>query len=82
MNFGNRENKEPTRTRKLLLHKNEILKIRSLIDRMKLIIIPLSIYWKNNKIKIEIALAKQLKKFDKREKIKKEEQRKQLKNII
>ena len=49
---------------------------------MKLIIIPLSIYWKNNKIKIEIALAKQLKKFDKREKIKKEEQRKQLKNII
>ena len=73
---------DPYRSRKLLLHKNEILKIRSLIDRMKLIIIPLSIYWKNNKIKIEIALAKQLKKFDKREKIKKEEQRKQLKNII
>ena len=73
---------DPYRSRKLLLHKNEILKIHSLIDRMKLIIIPLSIYWKNNKIKIEIALAKQLKKYDKREKIKKEEQRKQLNNII
>ena len=35
---------DPYRSRKLLLHKNEILKIRSLIDRMKLIIIPLSIY--------------------------------------
>lgn len=73
---------DPYRSRKLLMHKNEIIKIQSLISRLKLIIIPTMIYWKNNKIKLEIALAKQLKKYDKREKIKKAEHKKQINNII
>ena len=46
MNFGNRENKEPTRTRKLLLHKKEILKINSKIKEKKLTLVPISIYMK------------------------------------
>ena len=67
MNFGNRENKEPTRTRKLLLHKKEILKINSKIKEKKLTLVPVSIYMKKNKIKLEIGLAKGKKLYDKRE---------------
>lgn len=67
MNFGNRENKEPTRTRKLLLHKKEIIKINSKIKEKKLTLIPISIYMKKNKIKLEIGLAKGKKLYDKRE---------------
>ena len=69
MNFGNRENKEPTRTRKLLLHKKEILKINSKIKEKKLTLVPISIYMKKNKIKLEIGLAKGKKLYDKRENI-------------
>lgn len=67
MNFGNRENKEPSRTRKLLLHKKEILKINSKIKEKKLTLVPISIYMKKNKIKLEIGLAKGKKLYDKRE---------------
>ena len=67
MNFGNRENKEPTRTRKLLLHKKEIIKINSKIKEKKLALVPISIYMKKNKIKLEIGLAKGKKLYDKRE---------------
>ena len=67
MNFGNRENKEPTRTRKLLLNKKEILKINSKIKEKKLTLVPISIYMKKNKIKLEIGLAKGKKLYDKRE---------------
>ena len=67
MNFGNRENKEPTRTRKLLLHKKEILKINSKIKEKKRTLVPISIYMKKNKIKLEIGLAKGKKLYDKRE---------------
>ena len=67
MNFGNRENKEPTRTRKLLLHKKETLKINSKIKEKKLTLVPISIYMKKNKIKLEIGLAKGKKLYDKRE---------------
>ena len=77
MNFGNRENREPTRTRKLLLHKKEILKINSKIKEKKLTIVPISIYMKKNKIKLEIGLAKGKKLYDKREdKAKKDVKRK------
>ena len=67
MNFGNRENKEPTLTRNLLLHKKEILKINSKIKEKKLTLVPISIYMKKNKIKLEIGLAKGKKLYDKRE---------------
>ena len=67
MNFGNRENKEPTRTRKLLLHKKEILKINSKIKEKRLTLVPISMYMKKNKIKLEIGLAKGKKLYDKRE---------------
>ncbi|MGX9340035.1 MULTISPECIES: SsrA-binding protein SmpB [unclassified Mycoplasma] len=72
---------ELDRSRKLLMHKKEILRISNLIDRLGLIMVPLSIYWVNNYIKVEIALAKRLKKYDKREKIKQEELKRNLRKI-
>ena len=70
------------RSRKLLMHKREIIKMRTIMDKLSLQILPVSIYWKNNHIKGEIALAKRLKKYDKREKIKELEVKKRIKNII
>ena len=73
---------DPVRSRKLLMHKKEILKLKNLMDHLSLNIIPLSMYWSKDNIKLEIALVKRLKKFDKREKIRKEEQNKKIKSII
>ena len=70
------------RSRKLLMHKREIIKMRTIMDKLSLQILPVSIYWKNNHIKVEIALAKRLKKYDKREKIKELEVKKRIKNIF
>lgn len=82
MNFGNRENKEPTRTRKLLLHKKEILKINSKIKEKKLTLVPISIYMKKNKIKLEIGLAKGKKLYDKRQDIAKKDVKRKIERYM
>lgn len=64
-------NHEPLRNRRLLLHKKEILKLGQRIDRDGYTIIPTKVYLKKGKCKIEIALAKGKKLYDKRETIKK-----------
>ena len=61
------------RTRKLLLHKQEIISLKSKIGGMSLTIIPLSLYSKHHLIKAELALAKGKKKFDKKEAIKRKD---------
>jgi len=61
---------DPTRERKLLMHKVEISKIKSKFENKGITIIPLKLYFKNGKAKLEIALAKGKKKWDKRETIK------------
>jgi len=66
---GNRYNKDPERTRKLLLNKSEILKILGKIKKEKYTIIPLQLYLENGWAKLEIALAKGKKLYDKREDI-------------
>lgn len=55
-----------TRTRKLLLHWSEISKLVGSVDRKGYTLIPLSLYWKDNRVKLEIALAKGKKLHDKR----------------
>ena len=65
------ENYSPTRTRRLLLNKNEIKKLEESGNTKGLTIVPLSLYTKNRKIKIKIAVVRGKKKFDKRETIKK-----------
>ena len=55
---GNIFNHEETRTRKLLLHKKEILKLRDKVDLQGLTLIPLKVYFKKNKAKVLLGLAK------------------------
>lgn len=58
---------EATRTRKLLLHRKQLNTLIGLIERHGFTLIPLSLYWRHGKIKLEIALAKGKKQHDKRE---------------
>jgi SsrA-binding protein len=64
---GNRENHEPVRRRKLLLHRNEIDKLIGKTREKGLTLIPTRVYLKNGRIKCELALAKGKKLHDKRE---------------
>ena len=64
---GNIFNKDPLRIRKLLLHKKEILKLFSKVSQDGYSIVPLSVYLKGSKAKMEIALAKGKKLYDKRD---------------
>jgi SsrA-binding protein len=67
------ENYDDKRTRKLLLHKKEIISLKSKIDGSNLSLIPVSMYLKNGFIKVEVALGKGKKKYEKRENIKKKD---------
>ena len=69
--YGRPENYEPGRTRKLLLHKKEILALKSKMDGANLTLVPVSWYTTDNLIKLELALGKSKKKFEKRQAIKK-----------
>lgn len=70
---GNIFNKDPLRTRKLLLHKNEIMKIKMDLKTKGLTLIPLSIYFKGSIAKVELGIAKGKKLYDKRQDIAKKE---------
>ncbi|ADR18289.1 SsrA-binding protein SmpB [Calditerrivibrio nitroreducens] len=70
---GNYTNHEPTRTRKLLLHKREINKLAGKVQEKGLTLVPLKMYLKKNRVKLEIALAKGKKTHDKRDEIKKKD---------
>ena len=64
---GNIFNKDPMRTRKLLLHRKEINRLSAKIKQDGYSLIPLSIYFKNSRVKLEIGLARGKKLHDKRE---------------
>lgn len=61
---------DANRTRKLLLNRRELNQLIGSVERQGYTLIPLSLYWKNNRVKIKIALAKGKKSHDKRESIK------------
>ena len=63
---GNIFNKDPLRTRKLLMHKWEILKLSAKIQQDGYSLIPLSVYFKHAKVKVELGLARGKKLYDKR----------------
>jgi SsrA-binding protein len=67
-------NHNPKRSRKLLLHKREIRKIFGKTKQKGLSLVPLRLYWKHGLAKLELAVAKGKKSFDKREAIKKRDQ--------
>ncbi|QGZ97297.1 SsrA-binding protein [Mycoplasma sp. NEAQ87857] len=74
---------DETRDRKLLMHKKEIRKLKQTLDTLSVTLIPLKIYFNNqSRLKIEIAIAKGLKKYDKRAKITKEETNKRIQQTL
>jgi len=74
---GNIFNKDPLRVRKLLLHKSEIEKITGKIAEKGYTLVPLAVYLKGNLVKVEIALAKGKKLYDKRDDIAKKDQKRE-----
>ena len=70
---GNIFNKDPLRDRKLLLKKREIFHLLGLIKQQSISLIPISLYFKNNKIKVELGIGKGKKLYDKRQDIAKKD---------
>ncbi len=79
---GNRYNVYERRERKLLLHKNEIIKLKSIVSTEGYSLIPLKLYFKNNNVKILLGLCKGKKLYDKRESIKKRDLLRETKKIM
>jgi SsrA-binding protein len=79
---ANRFNHEPTRTRKLLLHKREILRLTGKVAEKGMTVIPLRLYFKNGRVKAELALARGKKLYDKREALRKKDIRRELERSL
>ena len=79
---GNRFNHEPNRKRRLLLHKKEILKIKSSIQEKGLTLIPLKMYFKGNWAKVALGICRGKRLYDKRQTIQKRETQRQLDRLV
>ena len=75
---GNRMNHEPTRPRKLLLHRQEIRQLGAKCHEKGLTLVPIAIYFKGSLVKVEIGLGRGKRKYDKRDKLRKEEHRREI----
>ena len=63
---GNIFNKDPRRTRKLLMHKREIMRLMGTVQRDGLTLVPLNLYFKDSRVKVEVGLCRGKKLYDKR----------------
>ncbi len=79
---GNIFNKDPLRVRKLLLHKYEIRKLIGKIDQKGYALVPLQVYFKGSKIKVQIALAKGKKLYDKRQDMAKRDAKREMERAL
>ncbi len=79
---GNRNNHEERRERKLLMHKREIARLKAQIQEKGLSLVPLSMYLKNGRVKVQMALAKGKKTFDKRETIKSRDEKRRIQRTL
>lgn len=80
--YGNRQNHDPTRPRKLLLHRREINRIQTNLAQKGLTVVPTRLYLKEGRAKIEIALARGKRKFDKRDDIAKRDANRQVERAL
>jgi len=78
-NFGNRQNHAPKAPRRLLLHKSEIRKLHEAGAIKGNAIVPLSFYWKNGRVKVQVALGKGKQNVDRREDLKERESDREMK---
>jgi len=76
--YGNRENHDPLRVRKLLLHKGEIKRLYGKSRERGLALIPLKLYFKSGNVKMEIGVGRGKKRYDKRESLKVKEDRREI----
>lgn len=70
---GNIFNKDPMRSRKLLVHKSEILKLVGMVKQKGIALVPLSLYWDRNHVKVELGVCRGKKLYDKRQDIAKKD---------
>ncbi len=75
---GNIFNKDPLRTRKLLLHKKEIMKLIGLTKQQGYSLVPISLYFKGSCVKVELGIGKGKKLYDKRQDLAKKDAQKQI----
>lgn len=73
---------DPTRSRKLLLNKKELQKLIGAVTREGMTMIPLNLHWKHNRVKLEFALAKGKKLYDKRESAKRKDWDRQKQRLL
>ena len=76
--FAHHGNHDPLRPRKLLLHKDEIKRLIGKINERGLALIPLKVYFQRGKVKMTVALAKGKRRYDKRESIKRRDEKRDL----
>ena len=79
---GHSSNHEAKRERKLLLHKAEIIRLGITIKQKGLTLVPLRLYWKGNRVKLEIGLGKGKRQYDKREAIAEREAKRDMSRAV
>ena len=79
--MGTWTNHEPRRTRKLLLHKGEIIKLIGKTQESGLSLVPLSMYFKDGKVKVELALARGKRAYDKRQALAKRDAEREISRV-
>ena len=79
---GSYSNHEPTRTRRLLMHRAEIRRLQTRLDESGLTMVPLSLYFLRGKVKVELALVKGRRTYDKRAKLDERRSRKEIRGIM
>jgi SsrA-binding protein len=79
---ASRENPDPRRERKLLLHRTEIVRLAGKVAERGLTLVPLSLYWKGGRAKVELGLARGKRRIDKRETLKRREQEREIERAV
>jgi SsrA-binding protein len=79
---GNVHNHEPTRTRKLLMHKREIRRLIGAVERQGLTLVPLDLYFRGGKVKTKLALVRGKQQHDKREDLKKKDAEREIARVL
>ncbi len=80
--FGNRHNHDPLRERRLLLHRSEIRRLYGLVREQGLTLIPLKLYLKRGRVKVELGLVRGKKHHDKRDSIKKKDAQREVERAL
>lgn len=76
------ENHDPTRARRLLMHRTEIKRLQGQLEEKGLTLVPLMLYFRNGKVKVELGLARGKKHYDKRDKLEERRSKRELRGVM